>query len=174
MRWLNDFKSFILRGNLVDLAIGFTVGAAFSTVAKSLVSDILMPPIGLMTGGADFSDLFVVLKTGEGTEGAYQTLAEAQSAGAVTLNYGEFGNNLLALLVVAIAMFLLIRLVGRLERTLDATFDDDDPSENKPTDKKCPFCRTTIAYAASRCPNCTSTLEPAGVEPSAGTQPETT
>ena len=157
MKWLEDFKSFLLRGNLVDLAIGFTVGAAFTTVAKSLVNDILMPPIGLALGGVDFADLFVVLKAGSEAKGPYATLADAQSAGAVTLNYGEFINAALALLIVAIAMFILIRIIARVERSLEGVLGEED--ENSPTSKKCPFCMTTIAYRASRCPNCTSQLD---------------
>lgn len=155
MSWMDDFKTFVLRGNLVDLAVGFTVGAAFSTVAKSLVNDLLMPPIGLALGGVDFSDLFITLKQGTQAEGPYQTLAEATAAGAVTLNYGQFANTVLALVIVALAMFILIRMFMRIEQA----FDGDDTSEGTPTSKKCPYCRSTIAYQATRCPNCTSQLE---------------
>lgn len=158
MSWLDDFKSFVLRGSLVDLAIGFTVGAAFSTVAKSLVNDVLMPPIGLLLGGTDFSNLFIVLKRGTEDEGPYQTVAEAAEAGAVTLNYGQFVNAVLALLIVAVAMFVLIRMIARVERSLEQTFGDDKQEET-PSSKKCPFCRTTISYQAARCPNCTSHLD---------------
>lgn len=150
----NEFKKFVLRGNLVDLAIGFTVGAAFSTVAKSIVDDIIMPPIGLLLGGADFSDLFILLKKGE-TAGPYNTLADAQSAGAVTLNYGLFINNLLSLLIVAFAMFLIIKFINRLE---DQLSEKPQPGEQDPSNKKCPFCISTIDYKATKCPNCTSDL----------------
>ena len=101
MGFLREFKSFAMRGNLIGLAVGFTVGAAFSTVAKSLVDDIIMPPIGLLVGQQAFTDLFVVLKSGSETPGPYETLAEAQAAGAVTLNYGQFINNVVAFLLVA-------------------------------------------------------------------------
>ncbi|CAK9081100.1 Large-conductance mechanosensitive channel [Durusdinium trenchii] len=116
MSWMDDFKSFVLRGNLVDLAVGFTVGAAFSTVAKSLVNDLLMPPIGLALGGVDFSDLFITLKSGPENEGPYRSLADATAAGAVTLNYGQFANSVLSLLIVALAMFILIRIFMRIEQ----------------------------------------------------------
>lgn len=157
---IDEFKKFALRGNMVDLAIGFTVGAAFTTVVKSLVNDIIMPPIGLLTGNADFSDLFWVLDLPDDVQeptGGFQTLADAQTGGAVTINYGQFLNTCLALFIVAVAMFMIIRLVNRLDEQLDEAFGDKPP-EGEPTEKKCDFCRTTIAYRASRCPNCTSEL----------------
>ena len=161
MSVIEDFKKFALRGNVVDLAIGFTVGAAFTTVVKSLVNDMIMPPIGLLTGNADFSDQFWVLEVPEGvTEptAGFQTLRAAQEAGAVTVNYGEFINSCLALMIVAVAMFTIIRLVNRVDEQLDEAFGDKPP-EGEPSEKKCDFCRTTIAYRATRCPNCTSQLE---------------
>ncbi|MCC9602538.1 large conductance mechanosensitive channel protein MscL [Stieleria sp. JC731] len=156
MALIKDFKKFALRGNMLDLAIGFTVGAAFTTVVKSLVSDVIMPPIGLVTGNADFSDLFIVLK-GEIPEGGFATLADAQAAGAVTLNYGMFLNNCLSLLIVAVAMFIIIRAANRLDEELDERFGDP-PAPEEPSDKKCEFCRSTIPYRATRCPQCTSQL----------------
>jgi large conductance mechanosensitive channel len=147
---------------MVDLAVGFTVGAAFTTVVKSLVNDIIMPPIGLITGNADFSDLFLVLDLPEGVpepEGGFQTLKAAQDVGAVTMNYGEFFNSCISLLIVAIAMFAIIRFVNRMDEKLDEAFGEKPPAD-EPTEKKCDFCRTTIAYRATRCPNCTSELEP--------------
>lgn len=160
MSFLRDFRKFALRGNLVDLAIGFTVGAAFSTIAKSLVQDIIMPPVGLLLGRTDFSDLFFVLKAGEKSAGPYVTLADAQAAGAVTINYGVFINNMLALLVIALAMYLLIRMMARAEKRLDKHFGEEEPKQSEPTDKKCPYCRSVIPYRATRCPHCTSQLEP--------------
>ena len=160
MSILEDFKKFALRGNMVDLAIGFTVGAAFSTVAKSLVDDILMPPIGLAMGNVDFADLFIVLKSGTEGERPYVTLKEAQDAGAVTLNYGEFINNIMALLVVAIAMFIVIRAIRLIEERLDEEFGERKTAD-EPQNRKCPHCRTTIPFRATRCPNCTSALEQA-------------
>lgn len=161
MKILQDFQKFALRGNVVDLAIGFTVGAAFTTVVRSLVSDILMPPIGLLTGNADFADHFWILHVpDEATvpEGGFPTLQSAQEAGAVTLNYGLFFNNCLAMLFVAIAMFVIIRLYNRVDERLDDVFGETPPPPQEPTDKKCEFCRSTIPFRATRCPQCTSHL----------------
>ena len=158
MKIVEEFKKFALRGNLVELAIGFTVGAAFSTVAKSLVNNILMPPIGLLLGGVDFSDLYVVLKTGDEELPPYSTLKDAQESGAVTLNYGTFVNDLIALAVVALAMFLIIRGINRLDEILDEHVGEKK-QPGAPSTKKCPHCRESIAYQATRCPHCTSTLE---------------
>ena len=164
MTFLQDFKKFALRGNMVDLAIGFTVGAAFTTVVKSLVNDLIMPPIGLLTGQSDFSDKFVILDVPADVqvpEGGFQTLQAAQQAGVVTLNYGLFLNSVLTLLIVALAMFAIIRMVSRLERQLDDVFQDEVPPDNEPSDKKCEYCKSTIPFRAIRCPQCTSQLTPA-------------
>ena len=158
MKIIDEFKKFALRGNLADMAIGFTVGAAFSTLAKSLVNDILMPPIGLLLGGMDFADLFFVLKTGTEELAPYSTLKDAQASGAVTLNYGVFINSMISLMIVAIAMFALIRIMNRVHDTLDEQFGDSD-EPGTPTNKKCPYCRETIAFKAIRCRFCTSKLE---------------
>lgn len=158
---VQDFKKFALRGNMVDLAIGFTVGAAFTSVVKSLVTDVIMPPIGLLTGNADFADLFWVLRVPESVtvpEGGFKTLKAAQESGAITLNYGVFLNNCLALFIVAMAMFLIIRIVNSIDERLDDAFGEDAPQPNEPADKKCEFCRSTIPYRATRCPECTSHL----------------
>ena len=160
MSLLTEFKKFALRGNMIDLAIGFTVGAAFTTVVKSLVNDVIMPPIGLLTGNADFSDLFWVMDLPDGVEapeGGYQTLKAAQEVGAVTLNYGTFFNSCLSLLIVAIAMFFVIRAVNRVDEELDEAFGDPPPKE-EPSEKKCDFCRSAIPFRATRCPQCTSEL----------------
>lgn len=152
-----EFKKFIVRGNLVDMTIGFTVGAAFTTVAKSLVTDVIMPIVGLAIGRVDFEDFFLVLHPGQGTP-PYPTIEQAQAAGAVTLNYGLFINNVIALLLVAVVMFLIIRSMNRLRDELqdDDGKDDDAPAE--PDNKKCRYCRTAIPFRAVRCPNCTSEL----------------
>ena len=155
---LSEFKKFILRGNLVDLAIGFTVGAAFSTVARSLVDDIIMPPIGLVLGNTDFSNLFWVIKSADAGS-TFNTIAEARQAGAVTLNYGLFVNNILTLLVVALAMFAIIKAVNYLESQIDVKNDSTDKKDAVPSHKKCPFCLEMVAFAASRCPHCTSQLK---------------
>ncbi|MCA9133943.1 MAG: large conductance mechanosensitive channel protein MscL [Planctomycetales bacterium] len=167
MSILTEFKKFALRGNMIDLAIGFTVGAAFTTVVKSLVSDVIMPPIGWVTGNADFSDLFWVLDVPAGVtvpEQGFETLAAAQSAGLITINYGLFLNACLSLFIVAVAMFLIIRTVNRLDNELDQRFGDPPP-DTEPSDKKCDFCRSTIAFRATRCPHCTSQLTLPAVEP---------
>ena len=162
MSLIDDFKKFALRGNMVDLAIGFTVGAAFTTLVKSLVNDIIMPPIGLVTGGADFADLFWIIddsKVDSLPEGGFETLAAAQQAGAVTMNYGIFLNACLSLLIVAMAMFILIRFVNRIDEELDEHFGEKPAPSSEPSDKKCRFCRTMVPYRAIRCPQCTSELE---------------
>lgn len=153
-----EFKKFALRGNLVDMAIGFTVGAAFTTVAKSLVDDVIMPVVGLIIGRVDFEDFFLVLDAGEGT-GPYHTIEQAQAAGAVTLNYGVFINNCLALAIVALAMFFVIRGMNRMRDQVPDSSGKDDDAPSEPDDKKCDFCRSTIPYRATRCPACTSMLD---------------
>jgi len=146
-----EFRAFALRGNVVDMAVGIIVGVAFGTIISSLVDNVLMPPIGLLLGGVNFSNLLAVLKVGS-TAGPYATLAEAQSAGAVTINYGVFINAIVSFIIVAFAIFLVIRAINRLTREKEAP-----PAE--PTTKECPYCRSTIPLAATRCPQCTSQLE---------------
>ena len=151
---LEEFRKFAIRGNVVDMAVGIIIGGAFGTIAKSLVVDIITPPLGLLLGNVDFNDLFWVIKAG-GTAGPpYQTLADAQAAGAVTINYGIFLNNILSFLLVALAMFLLVRMINRLQRQEE----DKTPA---PTMKTCPHCATEIPVAAQKCPHCTSVLEAA-------------
>ncbi|MGE4580659.1 MAG: large conductance mechanosensitive channel protein MscL [Desulfuromonadales bacterium] len=145
-----EFKEFAMRGNVVDMAVGIIIGGAFGTIVKSLVADVLMPPLGLLLGGVDFSNFFIVLKQGA-TAGPYAALAEAQAAGAVTINYGVFLNTVISFIIVAFAIFLLIRGINRLRREEEAP-----PAE--PTTKDCPFCLSSIPIKASRCPNCTSDL----------------
>ena len=160
MSFFSEFKKFTLRGNLVDLAIGFTVGAAFSTVAKSLVDDLIMPPLGLLLGRTDFSDAYVLLRSGEATGPPYASLEAAQAAGATTLNYGSFLTNVLTLLLVALAMFLVIRAVNRVGKTLRDEFGnaDETPNDQQPETKKCAYCREAVPFKASRCSHCTSFL----------------
>ncbi|MDX1571289.1 MAG: large-conductance mechanosensitive channel protein MscL [Xanthomonadales bacterium] len=146
-----EFKEFAMRGNVVDMAVGIIIGGAFGTIVKVLVSDVLMPPIGLLLGGVDFSDLFLVLKAGE-TAGPYATLDAAREAGAVTLNYGVFLNSVISFVIVAFAVFLLIKGINNARREEDAP-----PAE--PTEKNCPACCTAIPIKASRCPNCTTDLQ---------------
>ena len=145
-----EFKEFAMRGNVVDMAVGIIIGGAFGTIVKSLVSDVIMPPIGLLLGGVDFSDLFLTLKDGT-TAGPYATLANAQSAGAVTISYGVFLNAVISFLIVAFAVFLLIKGLNKLHREKEAPAAE-------PTTKECPHCFSTIAIKATRCPHCTSEL----------------
>lgn len=154
----NEFKSFALRGNVIDLAVGFTVGAAFSTIAKSLVDDIIMPPVGLLIGQAEMSDLFLLLQEGTETPAPYATLSEAQAAGAVTINYGIFINNVIAFLIIALVMFLIIRYMNQLENAIEDELELED-EKVEPITKKCPYCISTIPRRATRCPECTSELE---------------
>lgn len=144
-----EFKEFILRGNVVDMAVGIIIGAAFGTIIKSLVDDVLMPPIGLLLGGVDFANFFVLLKAGA-PGGPYASLADAQAAGAVTINYGVFINAVISFLIVALVIFFLIRTMNRMRREEEAT--------EEATTKECPFCLSTIPIKATRCPHCTSQL----------------
>ncbi|NND36016.1 MAG: large-conductance mechanosensitive channel protein MscL [Gammaproteobacteria bacterium] len=145
-----EFKEFAMRGNVVDMAVGIIIGGAFGTIVKSLVSDVMMPPIGLALGGVDFSNLFVTVKDGAAA-GPYSSLAIAQEAGAVTINYGVFLNNVISFLIVAFAVFLLIKGINSMKREAEAP-----PAE--PTEKDCPKCCTSIPIKATRCPNCTAEL----------------
>jgi large conductance mechanosensitive channel len=153
---LKDFKEFIMRGNVIDMAVGIIIGAAFGTVVTSLVRDVIMPPISLALGRVDFTNLFVLLKSGKTVPPPYFTIADAQSAGAVTLNYGAFINYVFSFLIVALAVFLLIRYINRLRRQAEAP----KPAA-APTTKDCPYCISKIPLKATRCPNCTSQLQSA-------------
>ena len=147
---LKEFKEFAMRGNVVDMAVGIIIGAAFGTIVKSLIADIIMPPIGLLLGNVDFSNLFLVIKQGA-SAGPFATVAEAQKAGAVTINYGAFINTVISFLVVAFSVFILIRGMNKLKREEEAV-----PGE--PTTKECPRCFSTISINATRCAFCTSEL----------------
>ena len=141
---LKEFKEFAMKGNVLDLAVGFIIGAAFGKIVTSLVSDIIMPPIGLILGKVDFSNLFLNL-SGK----SYSSLAEAKAAGAATLNYGIFLNNIVDFLIVAFAVFLLVRMVNRWNKPAPAA---------APSTKECPYCASTIPLKATRCPHCTSEI----------------
>lgn len=152
MPMLKEFKEFAVKGNVVDMAVGIIIGAAFTAVVQSLVNDVLMPPLGLLLGGVDFSEFFMVLQEGA-TPGPYATLAAAKEAGAVTLNYGVFLNSFLSFLIVAFAVFILIKNINKLKRP------QEKPEPAVPTIKKCPYCFSDIPAEATRCPQCTSQLE---------------
>ena len=147
---LKEFKEFAIRGNVVDMAVGIIIGAAFGTIVNSVVSDIIMPPIGLLLGNVDFSGLFIVLKEGK-IAGPYVSPAAAKAVGAVTINYGIFVNTVVNFLIVAFAVFLLIRNINRLKRKTEV-----QPAV--PTTKECPHCLSVIPINATRCAHCTSQL----------------
>lgn len=149
---LKEFKAFVMRGNVLDLAVGIIIGAAFGSIVKSFVDDVIMPPIGLALGNVDFADLFVILKEGPKAAAPYASLADAQAAGAVTINYGMFINNIVTFLIVAFAVFLVVRAANRLRPPEAAA---------APNTKDCPYCRMAIPVAATRCPQCTSELRSA-------------
>ncbi len=151
MAMMKEFREFAMRGNVVDMAVGIIIGAAFGTIVNSMVSDIIMPPIGMLLGNVDFSNLFIVLKDGA-TPGPYSSLAAAGGAGAVTLNYGMFINRIISFLIVAFAVFMLIRGMNKLKR------QEAPAPTTAPTTKECPHCFSTISIKATRCPNCTSVV----------------
>jgi large conductance mechanosensitive channel len=148
---LKEFREFITRGNAVDMAVGLIIGAAFGAIVGSLVTDVLMPPIGLALGKVDFGNLFVVLKSGA-IPGPYVSVAAAKQAGAVTLNYGVFINTIVSFLIIALAVFMVIRQFNKLRKKAEA------PAA-APATKECPYCLSAVAIKATRCPFCTSTLK---------------
>ena len=150
---LKEFKEFALKGNVVDMAVGIVLGVAFGAIIKSLVDDLLMPPLGLVLGSADFTNLFMIIKEGA-SPGPFATLAEAQKAGAVTVNYGLFINTIVNFVIVAFALFLVIRNMNELRRRMEKP-----EAEAAPDTKECPYCLSTIPVKATRCPNCTSELK---------------
>jgi large conductance mechanosensitive channel len=149
MSMFKEFKDFAMRGNVVDMAVGIIIGAAFGTIIKSLVSDVIMPPIGLALGNVDFAQLFAVIKQGV-PAGPYAMLADAQAAGAVTVNYGVFINTIISFIIIAFAVFMLIRQMNRMKR--------EEPAP-EPNTKECPYCLSTIPIKATRCGYCTSDLK---------------
>jgi large conductance mechanosensitive channel len=146
---LKEFKEFAIKGNAVDMAVGVIIGAAFGGIIASLVKDIIMPPLSLLTGGLDFSNKFVVLRGAPGGE-AFKTAADAAKAGAVTWNYGNFITLIVNFLIVAFCIFLLVRALNNMKRP--------KPGASAPVSKECPFCAMTIPVKATRCPHCTSEM----------------
>jgi large conductance mechanosensitive channel len=150
---MKDFKAFITRGNVVDLAVGIVIGVAFGAIITSLVKDVIMPPIGLALGNVDFTNLFAVLKEGTAS-GPYASLAAAQDAGAVTINYGLFINTIVSFIIIAVAIFfLIVRPIAAMRARQKAA-----EAAPAPTTKECPFCYSSIPIKATRCPQCTSQL----------------
>ncbi len=148
---LKDFRDFIMRGNVLDMAVGIIIGAAFGTIVSSIVKDIIMPPIGLVLGNVDFANLFAVLKQGT-SPGPYASLVDAQTAGAVTINYGVFINTLVSFLIVAVVLFFLIRAFMHARSRLETK------KEAAPITKECPYCLSQVPVGAKKCAFCTSEL----------------
>lgn len=148
---LKEFKEFALRGNVVDMAVGIIIGVAFGAIIKSLVDDIIMPPIGLLLGNVDFANLYILLKPGDPAP-PYATLADAQAVGAVTINYGLFIGVVISFIIVALVVFLIVRSINRMRKK------EEEVPPAEPTTKECPFCFSEISIKATRCAHCTSEL----------------
>lgn len=149
---MGEFKKFVMRGNVIDMAVGIIIGGAFTKIVNSTVADLLMPPLGLLMGKVDFSNWFIVIKEGA-TAGPYPSLSAAQAAGATTLNFGNFLNTVISFLIVAFCIFVLIKAINKL----NAPKKEEVPAV--PTTKKCPYCCSEIAIEATRCAHCTSELK---------------
>jgi large conductance mechanosensitive channel len=156
-RLVEDFRKFALQGNVVDMAVGIIIGGAFSTIVRSLVNDIVMPPIGVLLGNVDFQDLFWVLRSGTQTPGPYATISAAQEAGAITLNYGLFINNIISFFIMAFTVFMAIRMMNQARESIRRR--DADQEEEAPITKECEYCFSVIPIQATRCPQCTSSLK---------------
>jgi len=148
-----EFKEFAIKGNVMDMAIGIVIGAAFGTIVKSFVADVIMPPIGLLLGGVDFTNMYTVLKEGAEVAAPYASLADAQAAGAVTMNIGLFINTIISFLIIAFAIFLVIKNVNKMKR------EEPAPEPAEPTTKECPHCLSEIPIKAIKCAFCASSLE---------------
>ena len=153
---VEEFKEFVTKGNVLDMAIGIIIGAAFSSLVNSIVNNLLMPPLGLLIGNVNFQDLFIVMRQGETSLPADATLVMAQEAGAVTWNYGQFITDAISFLLLALGVFFIIKAINKFRDTI-STPDAGAPQE--PDEKECPFCHTLIPTKAVRCPHCTSQLE---------------
>lgn len=152
MSMMKEFREFAVKDNMVDMAVGIMIGAAFNGVVKSIVDDIIMPPLGLLTGNLDFSDKFLILK--DGAPGApYATLAQAKAAGAVVMSYGQLISQLLSFLIVAFVLFMIVRWINKLRQT--------HKTAPEPDSKACPFCKSSVNLSATRCAFCTSELKTA-------------
>ena len=154
-RWADEFKTFAVKGNVIDMAVGIIIGAAFGKVVNSVVADIIMPPMGWLMGKVDFTNLYFTLPNAQGEIVAYPSLAAAQAAGAVTINYGLFINTIINFVIVAFAVFLLIKFINKLR----ATVEKKEEVEEVATTKECPYCFSAININATKCAHCTSELK---------------
>jgi len=152
---LKEFKAFAMRGNVLDLAVGVVIGGAFGAIVKSLVDDVIMPPVGLLVGNVDFAQLFIVLKEGAAVHGPYLTVEAAKKAGAVTLNLGLFINAIISFVIVAFSVFMLVKTLNKLQKDAPA-----EPAAPAPAMRDCPHCLSSIRAQASRCPHCTGEVSP--------------
>jgi len=148
---LKEFKEFAMKGNMIDMAVGIIIGGAFGSVVNALVSQVMMPPLGLLIGGIDFSNLFILLRDGAKNPGPYASIADAHAAGAVTIGYGLFLNSLISFLIMAFAVFILVKAINTLRREKPA-------APETASAKECPYCCTSVPLKATRCPACTSEL----------------
>ena len=155
---MSEFKKFAMRGNVIDMAVGIIIGASFGKIVDSLVKDILMPPLGILLGKVDFANMFFVLRDGTGAPAPYASLDVAKEAGAITLNLGLFLNNVISFIIVAFAVFLLIKAINTLRTKMERA-EAKEAAKVAPTEKDCPYCCTKIPLAATRCPHCTSELK---------------
>ncbi len=151
---LEEFKTFAVRGNVIDMAVGIIIGAAFGKIVDSMVKDIIMPPIGWLMGKVDFTNLYLTLPNIDGKFEQYPSLEAAQAAGAVTINYGTFINNIISFIIVAFAVFILIKMINKLK----ATIETNKTADIAATTKTCPKCYSEININATKCPHCTSDL----------------
>ena len=156
---LTEFKKFAMRGNVMDMAVGIIIGAAFGKIVDSLVKDIIMPPLGILLGKIDFANLFFVLKNGAAQQEPYVSLEAAKAAGAVTLNVGNFMNTVISFIIVAFAVFMLIKGMNTLQAKLESK-EEKEAKDAEPTTKECPFCCSVIPVRAVKCPDCTADLPP--------------
>ena len=150
--FFNEFKKFISRGNVMDMAVGIIIGAAFTKIVNSLVADIIMPPIGILMGNIDFTNWFIVLRDGTQTAAPYASLEAAKAAGAVTLNIGFFINSIISFLIVAFAIFSVLKVINKMK-------EEPAPAPAVPTTKTCPHCFSEINIKATKCPNCTADIK---------------
>ena len=157
-KWSSEFKEFAVKGNVIDMAVGIIIGAAFGKVVNSVVADIIMPPMGWLMGKVDFTNLYLTLPNAQGEIATYPSLAAAQAAGAVTINYGLFINTIINFVIVAFAVFLLIKFINKLRATVEKKEEAKEAAVEEATTKECPRCFSIINIKATKCPNCTSEI----------------